>query len=137
MTTDYCMIICFIMIGTNLIIIYGKLKSIDKLYTSWREHTLHLEKLINDLYARQRDDVKNLGRAFKRIQELEYRLEAHAAELTEHHNKIDKLEINGQCYEGLFEQQGLWGESKETVENLDNLEKIPEFPDPEDEGIVI
>lgn len=36
----------------------------------------------------------------KRIQELEDRLEAHAAELTEHHNKIDTLEIN----EGLFER---------------------------------
>ena len=113
MTTNYCMIICFVMIGVNLIIIYSKLKAMDKLYTSWREHTLHLEKLINDLYARQRDKDKSLGRAFKRIQVLEERLEAHAAELTEHHNKIDTLEINGSVYEGLFEQQGLWGEDKE------------------------
>lgn len=43
----------------------------------------------------------------KRIQELEDQLEAHAAELTKHHNKIDTLEINGSVYEGLFEQQGL------------------------------
>lgn len=115
MTTNYCMIICFLMIGVNLIIIYSKLKAIDKLdrlFVSWREHTLHLEKCINDLYVSQRDDVKNLNRAYKRIQELEDRLEAHAAELTEHHNKIDTLEINGAVYEGLFEQQGLWGEDK-------------------------
>lgn len=49
----------------------------------------------------------------KRIHELEDRLEAHAAELTEHHNKIDTLEINGGIYEGLFEQQGLWGSEQE------------------------
>lgn len=113
MTTDYCMVICFLMIGINLIIIHSKLRAIDKLYTSWRAHTLHLEKLINDLYARRKDDNKRLDEAFKRIQELEDRLEAHAAELTEHHNKIDTLEINGSVYESLFEQQGLWGESKE------------------------
>lgn len=63
----------------------------------------------------------------KRIRALEERLEAHAAELTELHNKIDTLEINGGIYEGLFEQQGLWGENSE----------VPEFPDPEDEGIII
>lgn len=63
----------------------------------------------------------------KRIQKLENRLEAHAAELTEHHNKIDTLEMNGSIYESLFEQQGLWGENSET----------PEFPDPEDEEIII
>lgn len=49
----------------------------------------------------------------KRIHTLEERLEAHAAELTEHHNKIDTLEINGGIYEGLFEQQGLWGSEQE------------------------
>lgn len=70
----------------------------------------------------------------KRIQELEDRLEAHAAELTEHHNKIDTLEINGSVYEGLFEQQGLWGE--ETAEHSDGSEAL-EFPDPEDEEIII
>ena len=134
-STDYCMVICFVMIGINLIVIYSKLKAIDKLYTSWREHTLHLEKLINDLYAREKYDNKSLCRAFKRIQVLEKRLEAHAAELTEHHNKIDTLEINGSIYEGLFEQQGLWL-SRGTVEHLANLE-VPEFPDPEDEEIII
>lgn len=70
----------------------------------------------------------------KRIQELEDQLEAHAAELTEHHNKIDTLEINGSVYEGLFEQQGLWGE--ETAEHSDVSEAL-EFPDPEDEEIII
>jgi len=134
MTTNYCMVICFVMIGVNLIVIYSKLKAMDKLYTSWRAHTLHLEKLINDLYARQRDDAKSLGRAFKRIRVLEERLEAQAAELTEHHNKIDTLEINGSVYEGLFEQQGLWGE--ETAEHSDGSEAL-EFPDPEDEEIII
>ena len=59
------------------------------------------------------DDNAQLGEAFKRIQELEDRLEAHAAELTEHHNKIDTLEINGTVYESLFEQQGLWGENSQ------------------------
>ena len=66
-----------------------------------------------------------LDEAFKRIQELEDRLEAQAAELTEHHNKIDTLEINGSVYESIFEQQGLWGE------------EAPELPDPEDEEIII
>ena len=78
MTTDYCMVICFVMIGVNIIIIHSKLKAIDKLdklFVSWREHTLHLEKCLDNLYVLQEDDVKNLDRAYKRIQELEDRLE--------------------------------------------------------------
>ena len=71
MIINYCTAICFVMIGLNLIIIYSKLKAIDKLYTSWREHTLHLEKLINDLYSHQRDNAKSLNEAFKRIHNLE------------------------------------------------------------------
>ena len=75
MTTDYCMIICFVMIGVNLVVVYSKLKEMNRLYTSWREYTFKLEKNVNNLYTYQRDDVKNLNRESKRIQALEDRLE--------------------------------------------------------------
>lgn len=128
--------ILFAVVGIGLIAFGLSLVKLGGRVDSWIIEVLHLTKLIDDLYARRKDDNKRLTEAFKRIQELEDRLEAHAAELTEHHNKIDTLEINGSIYEGLFEQQGLWL-SKETVKHLDDLEKIPEFSDPEDEGIII
>ena len=128
--------ILFAVCGIGLIALGLSLAKLGGRVDSWVLEMLNHSKRINDLYNRQRDNDKRLTEAFKRIQVLEERLEAQAAELTEHHNKIDTLEINGSVYEGLFEQQGLWL-SRETVENLDNLEKIPEFPDPEDEEIII
>jgi hypothetical protein len=119
--------ILFAVCGIGLIALGLSMVKLSRLVDSWQVEELRQIKFINDLYARRKDDNKRLDEAFKRIQELEDGLEAHAAELTEHHNKIDTLEINGSCYESLFEQQGLWGENSET----------PEFPDPEDEGIII
>lgn len=85
---------------------------IDGLVESWMFETLHLTALVNESDNHRLKDNARLDEAFKRIHELEDRLEAQDAELTEHHNKIDTLEINGGIYESLFEQQGLWGESK-------------------------
>ena len=126
--------ILFAVCGIGLIALGLSIMKLYNLVDSWMAETLHQTKLINDLYASRKDDNNRLNEAFKRIQELEERLEAHAAELTEHHNKIDTLEINGTVYEGLFEQQGLWGE--ETAEHSDSSEAL-EFPDPEDEEIII
>ena len=105
--------ILFAVCGVGLIALGLSLVKLDGRVDSWIREQWSQGKSINDLYARRKDDNKRLDEAFKRIQVLENRLEAHAAELTEHHNKIDTLEINGTVYESLFEQQGLWGESKE------------------------
>lgn len=102
--------ILFAVCGVGLIALGLSLIKLDKLTTSWAAEVLHLTKVINGVDRRRFDDAHRLDEAFKRIQELEERLEAQAAELTEHYNKIDTLEINGGIYEGLFEQQGLWGE---------------------------
>lgn len=126
--------ILFAVCGIGLISLGLSLMKLDNLFESWRAEVLHLTKVINAVDRRRFEDAHRLDEAFKRIRELEDRLEAHAAELTEHHNKIDTLEINGSVYEGLFEQQGLWGE--ETAEHSDGSEAL-EFPDPEDEGIII
>ena len=125
--------ILFAVCGVGLIALGMSLMKLDTRIEAWRVQTLRLMRLLNDLESKRSEDNLRLDEAFKRIQELEDRLEAHAAELTEHHNKIDTLEINGSCYESLFEQQGLWGE--ETVEHSDS--EALELPDPEDEGIVI
>ena len=101
--------ILFAVCGIGLIALGLSIMKLYNLVDSWMAETLHQTKLINDLYARRKDDNERLDGAFRRIQELDDRVEAHAAELTEHHNKIDTLEINGSCYESLFEQQGLWG----------------------------
>ena len=127
--------ILFAVVGVGLIALGLSLFKLSDRVDSWIREQWSQGKFINDLYIHRKDDNKRVDEAFKRIQELEDRLEAHAAELTEHHNKIDTLEINGSVYEGLFEQQGLWL-SRGTVEHLANLE-VPEFPDPEDEGIII
>lgn len=119
--------ILFAVCGVGLIALGLSLVKLGDRVDSWIREQWSQGKFINDLYIHRKDDNKRVDEAFKRIQELEDRLEAHAAELTEHHNKIDTLEINGTIYESLFEQQGLWGENSE----------VPEFPDPEDEGIVI
>lgn len=119
--------ILFAVCGVGLIALGLSLVKLGDRVDSWIREQWSQGKFINDLYIHRKDDNKRVDEAFKRIQELEDRLEAHAAELTEHHNKIDTLEINGSVYESLFEQQGLWGESSE----------IPEFPDSEDEGIII
>lgn len=105
--------ILFAVVGIGLIAFGLSLVKLGGRVDSWVLEMLNHSKRINDLYNRQRDNDKRLTEAFKRIQELEERLEAQSAELTEHHNKIDTLEINGSVYESLFEQQGLWGESKE------------------------
>lgn len=105
--------ILFAVCGAGLIALGLSLVKLGERIDSWILDQLRQEKLINDLYIHRKDDNKRVDEAFQRIQELEERLEAHAAELTEHHNKIDTLEINGTVYESLFEQQGLWGESKE------------------------
>lgn len=121
--------ILFAVVGIGLIALGVRLAKLDTLVDSWMAEMLHLTKAINDVDGRQFKDSRRLDEAFKRIQELEDRLEAQAAELTEHHNKIDTLEINGTVYEDLFEQQGLWGETENA--------EVPEFPDPEDEEIII
>lgn len=126
--------ILFAVCGIGLIALGLSLMKLDRLVGSWIAEVLHLTKTINAVDGRQFKDSRRLDEAFKRIQELEDRLEAHTSELTEHHNKIDTLEINGSVYESLFEQQGLWGE--ETAEHSDGSEAL-EFPDPEDEGIII
>lgn len=105
--------ILFAVVGIGLIALGLSLVKLSGRVDSWVLEMLNHSKRINDLYNRQRNNDKRLTEAFKRIQELEERLEAQSEELTEHHNKIDTLEINGSCYEALFEQQGLWGESKE------------------------
>lgn len=76
------------------------------------DHIKH-EKYFTNVDWHRAEDLGKLADTNQRVQVLEDRLEAHAAELTEHHNKIDTLEINGSVYESLFEQQGLWGENKE------------------------
>ena len=126
--------ILFAVVGIGLVAFGLSLAKLGNRVDSWILEMLNHSKRINDLYNRHRGNDKRLNEAFKRIQELEERLEAHAAELTEHHNKIDTLEINGTVYEGLFEQQGLWGE--ETAEHSDDVGAL-EFPDPEDEEIII
>ena len=103
---------------------------VDHLQLDYIKH----EKYFTNVDWHRAEDLGKLADTNQRVQVLEDRLEAHAAELTEHHNKIDTLEINGSVYEGLFEQQGLWGE--ETTEHSDGSE-VPEFPDPEDEKIII
>ncbi len=118
--------ILFVICGIGLIALGLSLFKLDCKVESWAAEVLHHVVLINDVDNKRFEDAHRLDEAFKRIQELEDRLEAQAAELTEHHNKIDTLEINGTVYEGIFEQQGLWGEDSE----------VPEFPDPEDEGII-
>lgn len=105
--------ILFAVVGIGLIAFGLSLVKLDGRVDSWMMEVLHNVKLINDIDNRQTDNDKRLDEAFKRIQDLEDRLEAQGAELTEHHNKIDTLEINGTIYESLFEQQGLWGEDKE------------------------
>lgn len=122
--------ILFAVVGIGMIAFGVSLRWLFKYVESWAVEVLRLVKVINYVDTRRVEDSRRLDEAFKRIQDLEDRLEAHAAELTEHHNKIDTLEINGSCYEGLFEQQGLWGENKEDSE-------VQEFLDPEDEGIII
>lgn len=110
---DTSTFICFVIITTLLVVISIKLHRLGKLYDSWQMRCLHYEKIFTDIEWHRVDDLGKLADTNKRIQDLEDRLEAHAAELTEHHNKIDTLEINGSVYESLFEQQGLWGEDKE------------------------
>ena len=119
--------ILFAVVGIGLIALGLSLVKLDSVVESWQIEVLRLIKVTNYVDTRRVEDSRRLDAAFKHIQELEDRLEAHAAELTEHHNKIDTLEINGSVYESIFEQQGLWGENPEGSE----------FPDPEDEGIII
>lgn len=126
--------ILFAICGIGLIALGLSLMKLDKLVESWMAEVLHLTKVINAVDRRQFEGSRRLDEAFERIQELEERLEAQSNELTRHHNKIDTLEINGSVYEALFEQQGLWGE--ETAEHSDGSEAL-EFPDPEDEEIII
>ena len=105
--------ILFAIVGIGLIALGLSIWRIDGLVESWIAEVLHHTKLLNDIDDKRFKEACRLDRAFKRIQDLEERLEAQASELTEHHNKIDTLEINGSVYESLFEQQGLWGEDKE------------------------
>ena len=92
--------ILFAVCGIGLIALGINLIRLDIRVESWVIEVTRHVKLINDLDDKRFKDASRLDEAFKRIQELEDRLEAHAAELTEHHNKIDTLEIN----EGLFER---------------------------------
>ena len=105
--------ILFAVCGIGLISLGLSLFKLSDRVDCWVFEVGNLMKSITDVDNHQLADSDRLDEAFKRIQELEDRLEAHAAELTEHHNKIDTLEINGSIYEGLFEQQGLWGENSQ------------------------
>ena len=105
--------ILFAVCGIGLIALGLSLIKLGDRVDSWVTEVMRLMKDITDIDNHRLDDNAQLGEAFKRIQELEDRLEAHATELTEHHNKIDTLEINGTVYESLFEQQGLWGENSQ------------------------
>ena len=111
--------ILFAICGIGLIALGLSLEKLDTLVDSWKMETVRLMGRLNDLGNKRFDDSCRLAKAFQRIQELEERLEAQSNELTQHHNKIDTLEINGSIYEGLFEQQGLWGESKEDTNDRD------------------
>ena len=121
--------ILFAVCGIGLIALGLSLFKLGDRVDCWITEVMRLMKSITDVDNHRLADSDRLDEAFKRIQELEDRLEAHAAELTEHHNKIDTLEINGSVYEGLFEQQGLWGENEDS--------EVPDFPDPEDKEIII
>lgn len=105
--------ILFAVCGIGLIALGLSLFKVDDRVESWIVEVRRLIKVTNYVDTRRVEDSRRLDAAFKRIQELEDRLEAQAAELTEHHNKIDTLEINGSVYESIFEQQGLWGENSQ------------------------
>lgn len=119
--------ILFAVCGIGLIALGLSLFKLDDRVDVWSSVMRNHEKLFTDIDVHRTTDLLELDKALERIKaledrlegqeaftaNLEERLEAHAAELTEHHNKIDTLEINGSVYESLFEQQGLWGESKE------------------------
>ena len=109
--------ILFAIVGIGLIAFGVSLMKLKTFFESWREEVLRLMGLIRDIDNKRFEDSCKLARAFQRIHKLEDRLEAQASELTEHHNKIDTLEINGGIYEGLFEQQGLWGEEETNDSN--------------------
>lgn len=108
--------ILFAVCGIGLIALGLSLFKLGDRVNCWIMEVQRLMKDITDIDNHRLDDNAQLGEALKRIQVLEERLEAQAAELTEHHNKIDTLEINGSVYEGLFEQQGLWGENSDATE---------------------
>lgn len=95
-----------IALGLCLVKLGGR---VDYLQLDYIKH----EKYFTNVDWHRAEDLGKLADTNQRVQALEDRLEAHAAELTEHHNKIDTLEMNGSVYESIFEQQGLWGESKE------------------------
>ena len=105
--------ILFAICGIGLIAFGVSLIRLSNRVESWQIEVLRHTRLLNDIDHKRFEDSCQLAKAFERIQDLEDQLETHAEELTEHHNKIDTLEINGSIYESLFEQQGLWGEIKE------------------------
>ena len=111
--------ILFAVCGIGLIALGLSLMKLDKLVESWMAEVLHLTKVINAVDRRQFEDSRRLDEVFKRIQELEERLEAHAAELTEHHNKIDTLEINGGLFEHIPELEDKIKALEGTVEYLE------------------
>ena len=119
--------ILFAVCGVGLIALGLSLVKLSFKVDSWIKLIVKHEKTFNDIEWHRVDDLSKLAALQQRVNILEKRLEAQAAELTEHHNKIDTLEIHGGIYEGLFEQQGLWGEDSE----------VPKFSDPEDEEIII
>lgn len=112
MTAIEILYIGFGIIAASVGIIFYRLTELDKLFYSWRDHMLKHDKYFTDIEWKRVDDLGKLAALEQRVRTLEGQFEAQAAELTEHHNKIDTLEINGGIYEGLFEQQGLWGEDK-------------------------
>ena len=105
--------ILFAVCGVGLIALGLSLVKLSFKVDSWIKLIVKHEKTFNDIEWHRVDDLSKLAALQQRVNILEKRLEAHAAELTEHHNKIDTLEINGGIYEGLFEQQGLWGSEQE------------------------
>lgn len=82
-----------IALGLSLVKLGGR---VDYLQLDYIKH----EKYFTNVDWHRAEDLGKLADTNQRVQALEDRLEAHASELTEHHNKIDTLEID----EGLFER---------------------------------
>ena len=68
--------ILFAVCGIGLIALGLSLMKLDNLVESWMAEVLHLTKVINDIDHKRLADSCRLDGAFRRIQELEDRLEA-------------------------------------------------------------
>lgn len=67
--------ILFAVVGIGLIALSVCVIKLDNLVESWRVETLRHTRLLNNIDDKQYKDADRLGRAFKRIQDLENQLE--------------------------------------------------------------